>query len=319
MNSDSTRTHAAVKISVPATPVIPKGPCRPVIGFGLFVLALNIGFWSPLLDLARFAARSDLYSHVLLLPFISLYLAASKRKVLPRRWAGNTAAAWIPAMAGALALSSCWIINLLQWKLSRNDCLAITVFAWFCFLCAGFLFFFGFSLMRVLAFPLGFLIFMVPLPAFFANWLETFLQHASAEAAAALFNLSGSSVYRDGLIFRLPGLTIEVARECSGLHSTLVLFLTSLLAGHLLLTRGWRKVLLALAVVPVAILRNGFRIFTLSYLSVHVDPRVIDSPLHHQGGPIFFALSLIPFFALLLWLRKSENRRGRPRPGNSIN
>ncbi len=53
----------------------------------------------------------------------------------------------------------------------------------------------------------------------------------------------------------------------------------------------------------LGIVRNAFRIFVLSELCVHVNPNFIDSPLHHRGGPIFFALSLVPFF-LLVWIVK---------------
>jgi len=121
--------------------------------------------------------------------------------------------------------------------------------------------------------------------------------------------LSGATVFREGLRFHLPGIVIEVAKECSGIHSTLVLFVTSLLAGHLFLRSQWKKAVLALAVVPLGIARNGFRIFTISWLCVHVGPAMIDSPIHHRGGPIFFTLSLVPFLALLFVLRKSEGRR----------
>jgi exosortase/archaeosortase family protein len=55
-------------------------------------------------------------------------------------------------------------------------------------------------------------------------------------------------------------------------------------------------------------LRNGFRIFTIGELCVHIGPEMIDSPIHHKGGPLFFALSLIPFFILLTWLHRSERR-----------
>ena len=61
-------------------------------------------------------------------------------------------------------------------------------------------------------------------------------------------------------------------------------------------------------VIPLAILRNAFRIFSLAWLSVEVNPNIIDSALHHRGGPIFFALSLIPFFLLLLLFRKLEKK-----------
>jgi len=69
---------------------------------------------------------------------------------------------------------------------------------------------------------------------------------------------------------------------------------------------------LTLAVIPLAILRNGFRIFTIAMLCVHVDPTMIDSPIHHRGGPIFFILSLVPFLAFLFVLRRSERRKNSP-------
>ena len=85
-----------------------------------------------------------------------------------------------------------------------------------------------------------------------------------------------------------------------------LIFAVSLFAGHFLLRTPSRRTMLALAVVPIALLRNGFRIFTLGELCVNVDRNIIDSAFHHKGGPIFFALSLVPFLALLLWLRKTE-------------
>ena len=80
--------------------------------------------------------------------------------------------------------------------------------------------------------------------------------------------------------------------------------------------------MLALAVIPLGIVRNGFRIYTIAMLCVHIDPEMINSPLHRRGGPVFFALSLLPFFALLFLLQKSEkaavknaeNQRAEPRP-----
>src|SRR5207237_10807432 len=96
-------------------------------------------------------------------------------------------------------------------------------------------------MLRCLAFPLGILVLLAPFPAFFTHGLETFLQHASADAAGALFSLSGATVFRQGLVFQLPGIVLEVARECSGLHSSLVLFITSLLAVQPLLRARWAK------------------------------------------------------------------------------
>ena len=99
-----------------------------------------------------------------------------------------------------------------------------------------------------------------------------------------------------------------MAPECSGIHSSLVLFITSLLAGYLLLNSPWKRAVLVLAVVPLALLRNGLRIVTIGQLCVHVSPDMINSYIHRKGGPIFFALSLIPFFLLLLFLRRLGSR-----------
>jgi exosortase/archaeosortase family protein len=120
-------------------------------------------------------------------------------------------------------------------------------------------------------------------------------------------------VLRDGLSFKMPGLTIKVAEECSGVRSTFVLFITSLLAGHLFLRTRWKKIVLVLLILPIGVLRNAFRITTISWLTVNVDSGIIDSALHHRGGPIFFVLSLIPLFLLLWWFRKSDFRTGTVR------
>jgi exosortase/archaeosortase family protein len=87
--------------------------------------------------------------------------------------------------------------------------------------------------------------------------------------------------------------------------------MTSFLAGYLFLRRFWTRAILVSAMIPLAILRNGFRISVIGWLCVHVSPAMINSPIHRRGGPLFFALSLIPFFLLLLFLRKRDIRAGR--------
>ena len=170
----------------------------------------------------------------------------------------------------------------------------------------GGLIFLGRRTMRSIAFPMAFLLFMIPFPMFIMEGIETFFQHASADAASALFTLSGTPVFRQGLAFTFPTIVIEVARECSGIHSSLVLFISSLLAGYMFIRNPWKRAVLAFAVIPLGIVRNGFRIYTIAMLCVHIDPEMINSPLHRRGGPVFFALSLLPFFALLFLLQKSE-------------
>jgi exosortase len=171
---------------------------------------------------------------------------------------------------------------------------------------AGGFWFWGAPILRQIAFPICFLAFMLPLPETTVESIETFLQHASADLSAVLFSLFGTPFVRNETGFWLPGLRIEVARECSGIRSTLMLFITATLAAHLMLKTPWKQATLALAVIPLGILRNAIRILTISLLSVHVDPEIINSPLHHRGGPLFFLASLPLLFALLWLLRRSE-------------
>jgi exosortase/archaeosortase family protein len=74
----------------------------------------------------------------------------------------------------------------------------------------------------------------------------------------------------------------------------------------LFLLTTWRRLALVCVILPLGLLRNGFRIWVLAVLTVNVDRRVIDSPLHHQGGPIFFVISLFPLFGFLWLLFRSE-------------
>jgi exosortase C (VPDSG-CTERM-specific) len=284
---------------------------RPAANFILFSLVLTVSFWKPLFDLARFSFKDDLYSHTLLVPFISFYLIWIKRKVLPTDIKASLGAALAALVVGAVALGGYWLMIFRGWEVAQEDYLSITLFSFYSLLVAAGLGFWGSGFMRAVAFPVGFLVLMVPFPSAVTYWIETFFQHTSADAASVLFSLTGLPVFRERLVFHLPGIAIQVAKECSGIHSTLVLFITSLLAGHLFLRSPWKKAAMVLAVIPLGIARNGIRIFTISWLCVHVGPAMIDSPIHHRGGPIFFMLSLAPFFALLFLLRRSE------RPGKA--
>jgi exosortase C (VPDSG-CTERM-specific) len=155
-------------------------------------------------------------------------------------------------------------------------------------------------------FPLLFLAFTIPLPEAAVDLLENASQEGSAEVANWLFLISGTPFLRNGTVFQLPGIAVEVAKECSGIHSSLVLFITSLLASYLFLRSPWRRALLVAAIIPLGLLRNGVRILTISLLCVHIGPHMINSVIHRRGGPFFFAASLIPLFLLLWWLRRGE-------------
>ena len=149
------------------------------------------------------------------------------------------------------------------------------------------------------------------------NWLETASKLASAEAAALFFSIAGTPVLRDGTVFQLPGIVIEVAQECSGIRSSWVLFITSVLASHLFLKSPWRRVILVVFVIPLGIVRNGFRILVIGLLCVHIGPQMIHSIIHKQGGPTFLCAFADPAVSVAL---VAEKRRGggRKRGGRKV-
>ena len=274
-----------------------------------WVALLTLLFIQPLIRLMVYAAQRDLHSHIVLVPVIAAYLLYSQRQSLPapgRRSIGGTALLGVIGLV-ALALAVAW-----SGSLSLNDYLGLMALAYVSFVAAGGFLFLGAKWMAAAAFPIAFLIFMIPLPDPAVYWLETGSMLASAEAAAMYFNIAGTPLVRHGTVFELPGIVLEVGQECSGIRSSWVLFITSALASHLFLKSPWRRLVLVAFVIPLGILRNGFRILVIGLLCVHVGPHMIDSIIHRQGGPFFFALSLMPLFLLLWWLRRGERRTASP-------
>ena len=177
-------------------------------------------------------------------------------------------------------------------------------------ICALFL---GTQTLRKYLFPLGLLVLLIPLPVFARTWMESSLHTSGRHSPQP--RCSGSparSRLLHGPHLELPGISLQVAPECSGIHSSMVLLITSLIAGYLFLRSNWKRSALALAVIPLGILRNGFRVFTIGELCVHLGPQMIDSKIHRRGGPVFFALSLAPLLLLLYFLVKSEKRPKGP-------
>lgn len=273
------------------------------------VAALALCYGRPLLQLRRYAAAHELYSYVLLVPLISAFMVWCRRADLPRPSRPD-----VPAGLGLAGLGAALLAAGMS-PLAAGDPTDRLILGILSFvslvgaLCAWFL---GRPVLRAAALPLAFLVLLAPFPEPVAAGLEHALQHASAVLAHSFLDLAGTPVFSSSdLSLQLPGITLEVAPECSGLRSTVALFVVSLPAGYVFLESWWARLLVALAVVPLGILRNAFRIFTVGELCVHVGPQMIDSYIHRHGGWIFFLVSLAPLFLLIVGLARAERRRGR--------
>jgi len=166
---------------------------------------------------------------------------------------------------------------------------------------ATFIVFYGTGPLRAAAFPLLFLFLMSPLPGVVMEAAVSLLQKGSAETCYVLFRLIQLPVLRHGFQFSLPGVDIEVAKQCSGIHSALSLFISGLLAQHFLLRDVWKKACFTLCIIPIAIFKNGVRIVTITWLGIRVNPDFLHGSLHRRGGLPFSFLALA-LMALLLWV-----------------
>ncbi len=253
--------------------------------------------------LIGFSFQHEHYSHIILVPLVSASLFWRDRK----RIFSHVETCWGAGLgllfAGALFY---WFGQRHSASGSENDQFAIAMFSVVVIWVGGFVLCYGIRVFRTGLFPALFLFLMVPIPDFFLNRAIFWLQTGSAEVSDVLFQLAGVPVLRTGFIFALPGVTIEVAKECSGIRSSLALLITSLLAGYLFLRSGWTKAVLTLATLPLLVVKNGIRIVTLSLLSVYVDPRFLSGSLHRDGGIVFFLLAVVILAPVLRLLQKSE-------------
>lgn len=278
--------------------------------FVFFGVLLTAAFVHPLIGLAQHAAGTDLHSHILLIPFVSAYLIYERRRQWPTDYQTSALGTIAFLGVGLFALAASFALPRSEIFLSWNDYLALNVLSYLSFLLAGGWFFLGRKWMAANTFPLAFLFFTIPLPDRVVAFLEMLSTLGSTNAAHGFFMLFGLPTLREGAVFHLPGIVLEVAKECSGIRSSWVLFITSVLAAHVFLRTTWRRLFLVAFVIPLGLLRNGFRILVLGWLCVNVSPEMIHSLIHKRGGPLFFVLSLIPLFGLLWWLRRGENARG---------
>jgi exosortase len=272
-------------------------------------------FAVPLGTLYRLSPQEEMYSHTLVIAPISLVLIYLNRKRIFRDVHYCFGLGLVLLVAGMMLY---WVSQRPSLNLDQNDYLSLAVSSFVVVLIGAFALSYGTQAFRAALFPLLFLFLMVPIPRFLLEGIVLALQRGSAEAANAFFELSGVPVLRQGLTFSLANVTIEIAHECSGIRSTLALFITSLLAGYVFLRSKWRRAFLSVFVIPVAIIKNGVRIVTLSLLAAYVDKGFLTGSLHHRyGGAVFSPLALAVLVPVLWLLQRQERnfQSGRPRAG----
>jgi exosortase len=293
----------------------PDGKKQDLTPFFIFVCCVALAFlvvFFPLRELYSSASNREYYSHIMLIPFVSLYFLYPERHRLFTVPGKNglpvtgRAIGIVIIVAGALIYG---VGQAFRVGLSQNDFTSVVAAAAVVFLNGAFIAVYGLESFKAAMFAMLFLVFVIPLPSFLMNGFISFLQVGSTEFANLLFTASGVPFVREGFIFHLPVMTVEVAPQCSGIRSGMALFITFVIAGHMFLNTWWRKVIILVIVLPMTMFKNGIRIISLTLLGNYVDPRILEGSLHQDGGIPFFGLALLLMAPILFWLRKSEKNK----------
>jgi exosortase len=249
--------------------------------------------WSAFAALLRYSFGNDDASHILLIPLISAWLMLIDRRGIFKSLSSDAAVCLTLLVPGIAAVL--WSIR--TQPVSPSLCAFGLVLVWI----AGFALAFGRDALKAAQFPLMFLFLFIPLPEALLSRVVYFLQKGSAEISALLFGLTPLPVLRDGFVFHLPRFSIEVARECSGIRSSIALLVIAILVGHFFLWTWWKQVVFVLAGIVVMIVKNGIRIVTLTVLATYVDPGFLYGNLHREGGVVFFLIGLL-LLAPVFWI-----------------
>jgi exosortase len=268
------------------------------VALAIAIALMYAGMWTGLV--AQWSA-DDNYSHGFFVVPLALYFAWERR-------AAFAAAPVRPGIGGLVVLTG----SLLVWAagtlgselfLTRVSLLGVVGGAiWFIW---------GARHARIMAFPVLFLLLMVPLPTIVFNQLAFPLQLLASNVGETAITAAGVPVLREGNVLHLPARTLEVAEACSGIRSLVSLLMLAIVLGYFSESRTPARVALALAAVPIAILANAARVAGTGLAAEWLGPAAAEGFFHTFSGWLVFVIA----FAGLLVVQQvlARVRWSRPR------
>jgi exosortase len=223
------------------------------------------------------------FSHGFLVPPFAAFLVWERRKTLREikpapSWSGTV----VIAVALLVLLLGVYGAELFLSRISLVILLAGLV------LCFG-----GRQYLTELRFALLVLILAIPIPSIIFNQITFPLQILASKVAGDLLPLFGVPVLREGNVIQLPAMRLEVAEACSGIRSLMSLFTMAVFYGYFLEKSVLRRILLALASIPIAIAANAVRILGTGLCVQYWDPDKALGFFHEFSGWVIFVVSLL--------------------------
>jgi exosortase len=249
-----------------------------VVFIGILVMAV---YFRVLVKLVIDWQTPD-FSHGFLVPIFSAYLVWAKRKdLLKIKAAPSWSGVAVAAFGLVVLLLGVYGAELFLSRISLVILLAGLVLS-----------FAGWELLKELRFPLLVLVLAIPIPGIVFNEITVPLQILASKLASALLPLFKVPVLREGNIIELATMKLEVAEACSGIHSLMSLFTLAIFYGYFLEKSTTRRVVLALASIPIAIAANAVRILGTGLCVQYWDPDKAVGFFHEFSGWVIFLVSL---------------------------
>lgn len=265
----------------------------------VFALILLAGLYRVIVpDMARQWYEDANYSHGFVVPLIAAYFAYDRRREL----LDTTVEPWWPGLAlfffGLLQLVIGWLAT--EFFTMRSS-LVVTL--------AGLtLFFFGKRLFRLMLLPLGYLLFMIPLPYIVYDSIAFPLKLFVTKVSIAVLKLAGVVVMREGNIIMLPATTLEVADACSGIRSLISLLALAVAYSFFLRLTPLKRCLLILSSIPIAICANAFRVVGTGFLAQYWGARAAEGFFHEFAGMAVFVVAITLLVSLGALLSGRDRR-----------
>jgi exosortase len=149
----------------------------------------------------------------------------------------------------------------------------------------------GRQLLKLTAFPIFLLFFMVPIPTVIYTAITFPLQIFASIVAEKSLLLLGIPVLRDGNVLELAEHKLSVVEACSGIRSLLSLTFLSLVYGFFFDSRGWMRAILLIATVPIAIAANAFRV-SMTGVLYEYKSEWAEGFFHTAEGWVIFMVAL---------------------------
>lgn len=265
-----------------------------VVAAALVSGGLLLVYWTVLAGLVGAWSTDDNYSHGFFIVPLAAFFAWERRRAF-------TGAPLQPSLVGLVIVAASLamlVAGLLGAELFLSRVSIIGALA------GAVLFLYGWQHLRVMLFPLTFLLLMVPLPALIFNKIAFPLQLLASRVGEHTISSMDIPILREGNVLILANATLEVAEACSGIRSLVSLFTLGIVFGYFVDRRPWVRAVIALSAIPVAILANGLRVASAGVAAHNFGAAGVEGLFHEFSGWVVFIIAFLMMLGIQRLLQR---------------